>query len=550
MKLYSWGLAGLMLTGVASSLAHTSNIFVDQHKQTVKAYFPSLTKAHQAVMQFDTLESDYQTGYLTIVATQQEQKKLIASGFRLESYPSYQQRLRSRRDLAENVSGIPGYACYPTVEETFQQAQALQAEYPDLVQLVDIGDSWGKSNNQGGYDLLVIKLTNRTHDLEFKPKLVMNSAIHAREYATAGLTLTFAKRLLADYGKQADATWVLDNHEVHILLQANPDGRKKAEQGILWRKNVNLDAKCSWSSSRTGIDLNRNFSYAWHSTSGGSSGSVCSDTYRGAAAGSEPEVQALEAYLKDVFPDRRGPNRDDPAPEDTSGIHLDIHSHGKLILWPWGTKGSNAPNHQALQTLGRKFAYFNDHTPYRSVELYETDGTSDGASYGELGIAAITFELGKAFFESCDYYQTKILPTNLPALMYAAKVVRTPYKTPAGPDIVELKQLKQAVFNREIKNSVELTAIANDRRFNNTRGTEPTQLIQKAVYFIDQPPWKANTPSGWFEAADGVFDQAVENIKATVDTTGWAKGRHTVYVTAQDADNNWGAVSAVFVEIN
>ncbi|MDE1460577.1 M14 family zinc carboxypeptidase [Spartinivicinus poritis] len=543
MKLHSWGLVGIMLTGAVVGSAHTSHDLISQQKKTVKAFFPNLTKAHQAVMQFDTLESDYQTGYLTIAATSQEQQKLLRQGFKLLPYPSYQVALDNIRNRADNDSGIPGYSCYPTVEETFQQAVALQAKYPDLVQLVDIGDSWGKSNNKGGYDLLVLKLTNRTHDIESKPKLMISSAIHAREYATAGLTLTFAKQLLSEYGTEADATWVLDYHEVHILLQANPDGRKKAEQGVLWRKNVNLDAKCAWSSNRTGIDLNRNFSYAWNSTSNGSSGNVCNDTYRGTAAGSEPEVQALEAYLKGIFPDRRGPDRGDPAPEDTRGIHLDIHSHGKLILWPWGTAGSNAPNHQALQTLGRKFAYFNDHTPYRSVELYETDGTSDGASYGDLGVAAFTFELGKAFFESCDYFQKEILPTNLPALMYAAKVVSSPYKTPAGPDIIDLKQ---QTLGDEFSQTIELVATADDRRYSNKRGAEPAQSIQKVAYFIDEPPWLANTPSGWFEAVDGSLNQPVESVKAILDTAGWKKGQHTVYVSAQDADNNWGAVSALF----
>ena len=51
-------------------------------------------------------------------------------------------------------------------------------------------------------------------------------------------------------------------------------------------------------------------------------------------------------------------------------------------------RSAPAPNGTALQTLGRKFAYFNGHTPEQSYGLYPTDGTSDGVSYGELGVAA------------------------------------------------------------------------------------------------------------------------------------------------------------------
>jgi hypothetical protein len=56
-------------------------------------------------------------------------------------------------------------------------------------------------------------------------------------------------------------TWLLDHHEVHLMLQSNPDGRKQAETGLLWRKNVNNDY-CSNSDSR-GADLNRNFDFEW-----------------------------------------------------------------------------------------------------------------------------------------------------------------------------------------------------------------------------------------------------------------------------------------------
>ena len=41
----------------------------------------------------------------------------------------------------------------------------------------------------------------------------------------------FAEYLVNNYGADADATWILDHHEIHLMLQMNPDGRKKAETG-------------------------------------------------------------------------------------------------------------------------------------------------------------------------------------------------------------------------------------------------------------------------------------------------------------------------------
>ena len=51
-------------------------------------------------------------------------------------------------------------------------------------------------------------------------------------------------------------------------------------------------------------------------------------------------------------------------------------------------------------------------------------------------------------------------------------------------------------------------------------------------------------------ASDGAFDSNAEDGTASIDTTGWSAGRHTVFVRAKDADNNWGAVSAAFLFVD
>ena len=45
-------------------------------------------------------------------------------------------------------------------------------------------------------------------------------------------------------------------------------------------------------------------------------------------------------------------------------------------------------------------------------------------------------------------FENTILPDNLPALLYAAKVARTPYLTPAGPDALDLAATPGAVDPR------------------------------------------------------------------------------------------------------
>jgi len=470
----------------------------------------------------------------------------------LQSAAVAQENAESVNELSQAalLAGIPNYACYETVEETFTAAQGITATYPNLADWIDVGNSWEKNQGIGGYDIHVLKLTNKSTTGD-KPTLFVNSAIHAREYTTAPLNLAFARWLVEGYGVNADATWILDNHEVHLMLQTNPDGRKKAETGLSWRKNANQNY-CGATSNSRGADLNRNFTFSWNSTNGeGSSGSQCNNTYRGPSAGSEPEIQAIEAYVRGLFPDRRGTGPNDAAPLDTTGMHIDVHSYSELVLWPWGDTNSPAPNGTELQTLGRKFAFFNGYRPQQSIGLYPTDGTSDSISYGELGVPAYTFELGTSFFQGCSTYENTIKPTNLQALIYAAKVVGAPYVTPGGPDATDVALSDNASTSGVTPGTpVTVTASITDTRFNNSNGTEPTHNIGAAEYYLDIPPWKSGSTTVALTPSDGTYNEKTEGVTAIIDTTGFSEGKHTVYVRGQDTTGTWGAISAVFLVID
>jgi len=538
---------------------------LEQEKQVYnvyKAYFPNLAVARKAAISLhgQLLESRYAEGYLIAELDAEDLARLRPFGFRFEVATEFiQQRNRTLARMqqiqaARVNAGLPpdnaiaGFPCYETVEETFAVADGLIAAQPGLASWVNAGSSWLKTQGAGGYDMQVLKLTNAAIAGD-KPKLFVQSAIHAREYTTAPLVLEFARWLVNGYGNNADATWIMDHHEVHLMLHTNPDGRKRAETGLSWRKNVNNNY-CANTNTR-GADLNRNFTFSWNTTAGqGSSGAVCNLTYRGPSAGSEPEVQAVQAYVRSLWPDRRGPLQSDPAPADTSGVHLDIHSFSQLVLWPWGDTSRPAPNGTALQTMGRRLAFFNGYTPQQSIGLYPTDGTSDGPSYGELGVAAFTIELGTAFFESCSSYETSTKPNNLPALIYAAKVVRTPYITPAGPDVLNLALAGTAsTTGVAAGTAVAVSGAVTDARFNNSNGVEPTQAIAAAHYSIDTPPWVAGAVLKPLAAADGSFDAVTEALGGSIDTTGLAAGRHIVYVRGVDAGGNIGPVTAAFVNV-
>ncbi len=521
----------------------------------VRAWFDNDADAVKLIVSLEHLEVNWDEGYVVLDATDREIADVRAAGMRVEDSPDF---VVVEQPVIQGVvsdASIPGFSCYRTVEQTYAAARDLVARFPALATWTDVGDSWKKTQSSSdGYDLMVLSLTN-SQTSGTKPALFISAALHAREYTPAELAIRFAERLLDSYGIDPDITWLLDHQRIDLMLHANPDGRKRAEQGLSWRKNHNTNHCAGWAASRRpGVDLNRNFSFLWASTTGAST-SECSQTYRGSGAASEPETQAVVSHLNSLFPDDRngdgGADDTNTAPTTKSGIYLDIHSYSRLILYPWGHAATAAPNGPALATLARKLARFNNYRPMQAIGLYPTTGTAEDYGYGELGVASFTYELGTTFFQSCHSFHSSILEQNIESLVYAFKASRLPYRLPAGPDAVDVTTSGDAsTWSVAAGTSVTLTATIDDTRFNNSQGTEPTQNIAAAEYYLDAPPWASGAAAVAMSATDGAFDSTSEGVGATIDTTGMAAGRHIVFVRGKDADDNWGPVSAAFLFVD
>ncbi|NJO84653.1 MAG: hypothetical protein HC828_19050 [Blastochloris sp.] len=337
---------------------------------------------------------------------------------------------------------------YSTVEETEQFLQTMAATYPDLTTLHDFGDSWVKLQSDGtaGYDLWALHITNKNRTEE-KPVFFLLATIHAREIVVSEIATRFIAHLLENYGSDPDITWLVDEHDIVVVPMLNPDGHKLAEEGLFHRKNLNDShgsncANPSTTFNQIGVDLNRNFAYAWGTVNSPDT-SPCSAVYPGPSAASEPETQAVQALIAELFPDRPRPADGLPVPPDTSGVLISMHSYSDIVLWPWGNTLEPAPDAEALERLGQQLAAFPRYQASQSIELYPTSGTTDDWSYGELGIASYTFEIGPSR-GACGGFMPPyrcldegdlggFWARNLPALLYAARVSSAPYSIPAGP---------------------------------------------------------------------------------------------------------------------
>ena len=468
---------------------------------------------------------------------------------------------RSENAIARNGFGtrsISGYSCYRTVEETYTTLNQLSANKPALATVSNIGSSWLKTRGSGGYDLKVLRLTNSATNASRpnKPAMVLTGGVHPREYAPVELVTRFGEWLANGYGTDAEATWLMDNYVFYIVLQSNPDGRKRAEAGQSWRKNVN-NSNGSCSASSFGVDLNRNFPFQWSSGSGGSSGNACAETYRGPSRQSEPETQALVrliagtpgasgAYSGGIFPDLRADGASSAAPDTATGMYIDVHAYGQLVMWPWGYTSTAAPNGNALRTLGRRVAFHNSAKPQTISQLYTADGSSVDTIYGLLGTPSLAFELGTAFFQGCSSFESTVLPRNLAALKYAARTLSAPYRYPSGPETVSVSTSSASV---PAGTTVTITAVVDDSRFNQSNGTETTQAIASARMYVDTPPWQSGTTAIAMSASDGSFNSTRETVTASLNTAGLSAGRHIVYVQGVDASGQAGAPNAVLLNI-
>jgi hypothetical protein len=181
-------------------------------------------------------------------------------------------------------------------------------------------------------------------------------------------------------------------------------------------------------SGQVGVDLNRNTASHWNTT--GTSRNPCSEVYPGRGRDSEPETRAIERLFRQLFADQRGPADTDAAPATTRGAMISMHSYAAMNLFPWGWSNRHSPNDAALRRIAAHMSTLNGYASGQPGEiLYNSSGSSDDWSYGELGIASFTVELASCGSFTPAYPCTATdYQKNLPMLRYVAGIAHAPYQ--------------------------------------------------------------------------------------------------------------------------
>ena len=112
-----------------------------------------------------------------------------------------------------------GFDKYLTYGELTEYLRKSVEAYPDLASLESAGKSYE------GRDIWAVTLTNRaTGEPEKKPAIYVDGNIHAGEVTGCMVALYLIDYLLDNFGKDEEATYLLNTKTFYILPRVNPDG--------------------------------------------------------------------------------------------------------------------------------------------------------------------------------------------------------------------------------------------------------------------------------------------------------------------------------------
>ncbi len=302
---------------------------------------------------------------------------------------------------ASQASGGGNFGIFHTYDETVDALNALAAEFPEIV----YGPfSIGQSHE--GRDLWAIKISDNPEIDEDEGEVLFDGVHHAREIMTVEMLLSFSRYLCENYATDSVVEQLVNSREIYFVPIVNPDGFYYNEVtnpsgGGLWRKNRrNNDGSSCW-----GVDPNRNYDYEWVGT--GSSTDPCSETYRGPAPNSEPEIQAHTAFMN----------------SREFVVWQSYHSVAGMVLLPWGYTDDHTPDDLTLRTMATEMAAASGYQVGQPGEiLYNVNGGAFDWGYGATNehekIFGFTTEIGGSGFWPLESERDGLIAENLPANLF------------------------------------------------------------------------------------------------------------------------------------
>ncbi len=160
---------------------------------------------------------NYKDNTVWAYANDKEFAEFAKLGYKIEELPLHDNQAKVI-NMATTVAEMANWDRYPTYDVYVQMMQDFATNYPDLCKLDTIGYS------QNNRLVLVLKISDNVNTNEAEPEFFYTSTMHGDETTGFVLMLRLADYLLSNYGNDTEATDLVNNFEIYINPDANPDG--------------------------------------------------------------------------------------------------------------------------------------------------------------------------------------------------------------------------------------------------------------------------------------------------------------------------------------
>ncbi len=143
-----------------------------------------------------------------------------------------------------NIKGITDWDFYPTYDGYVDMMNQFQTDYPDLCEVISIGQS------NEGREILFARITDNIGQDEGEPQFMYTGTMHGDETTGFVLLLRLIDYLLSNYDTDPRIANMVNNLDIWINPAANPDGTYAGGNSSVYgatRYNA------------MGVDLNRNY---------------------------------------------------------------------------------------------------------------------------------------------------------------------------------------------------------------------------------------------------------------------------------------------------
>ncbi len=295
---------GLYYSGMNSQEETYSKVAVDINDTSV---IQQLVELGMAIDHFEYNKDNSISFYVTQNELQTLTNERISFNIEIDDYAIFynEQSELDQKNLTNIVRGsevangfdLGSMGGFYTFDEVVEKLDEMKLNFPNLI---TTKESIGISME--GRNIWMVKISDNPAIDEDEPVAYFDALHHAREPLAMAVTINYMFWLLEHYETDEQVKYMIDHRELYFVPVVNPDGYEFNKEtnpngGGLWRKNRNPnDGTC------IGVDLNRNYSFAYANDNSCSSPDPCSGIYRGDGPFSELETTAIRDFMTLISP--------------------------------------------------------------------------------------------------------------------------------------------------------------------------------------------------------------------------------------------------------